>query len=296
MIRLGLIFLAIGLSAAGFAAVPIVLRKDESLRARATLAGAAAFFVLGIGGGTYAILGHPFLAARTLEKPSDVNSLIPLLVRRVHAVPQDATSWMWLGRAYLSANDAVDAAKALSRAVQLSGAKGADPALLSAYGEALVFASGGAVPPDAENAFRMVLGLNPKDFAARFYLGLADAMRGKKGEALGLWQSLLADAPPNAPWRTELLDRVAALSASTGAAPDVAVMVAGLAERLKRQPDDPDGWQRLVRAYVVLGDKPRALKALADARAALSQRKDAIAALDKEAKGLALVAEPAVRK
>lgn len=288
MIWLGLIFLAIALVAAGFATIPILRGTDESLRARATLAAAVALFVLGIGGGTYALLGHPFLAARTLEKPTDVASLIPLLIRRVHAAPQDATSWMWLGRAYLSANDPVDAAKALSRAVRLSRARTADPALLSAYGEALVFASDGAVPPEAESAFRAALSVNPKDLAARFYLGLADAMHGNNAEALALWRSLLADAPASAPWRAELTDRVAALSARTGAAPNVNAMVARLAERLKSGPDDPEGWQRLVRAYAVLGDKARAVKALADARVALARRKDALAALEAEARSLGI--------
>ena len=35
-------------------------------------------------------------------------------------------------------------------------------------------------------------------------------------------------------------------------------MVDGLAARLQRQPDDPAGWARLICAYGVLGDKPRA--------------------------------------
>ena len=44
-------------------------------------------------------------------------------------------------------------------------------------------------------------------------------------------------------------------------------MVERLAERLKRDGSDLEGWLRLVRAYTVMGDRDRALSAVADARA-----------------------------
>ena len=65
-------------------------------------------------------------------------------------------------------------------------------------------------------------------------------------------------------------------------------MVAGLAARLKAQPDDAQGWQRLVRAYAVLGDNAKAIAALSDARKAMAKNPDALTALDAEAKELKL--------
>ena len=56
-------------------------------------------------------------------------------------------------------------------------------------------------------------------------------------------------------------------------------MVADLAARLKAQPDDAQGWQRLIRAYAVLGDNAKANAALKDARAALAKNPQALAAL-----------------
>jgi cytochrome c-type biogenesis protein CcmH len=47
-------------------------------------------------------------------------------------------------------------------------------------------------------------------------------------------------------------------------------MVASLAARLKANPDDPDGWARLVRSYAVLGRTSDAATALATARQALA--------------------------
>ena len=123
---------------------------------------------------------------------------------------------------------------------------------------------------------------------ARLYLGGVYAARHENVRALALWQSLLADTPSDAPWRAALIDRIAALSATSGQAPDVGAMVAGLAARLRARPDDSQGWQRLLRAYAVLGDGAKAKAALADARAALKNDSTAMAALAAEAKELKL--------
>jgi cytochrome c-type biogenesis protein CcmH len=47
-------------------------------------------------------------------------------------------------------------------------------------------------------------------------------------------------------------------------------MVARLAERLKQDGSDVEGWLRLLRSYMVLGDKDQARAAVAEARRALA--------------------------
>jgi cytochrome c-type biogenesis protein CcmH len=158
----------------------------------------------------------------------------------------------------------------------------------SAYGEAIVRLSSGAVPPEAEAAFDQAYRIDPKDQASRYFLGFALAARGENAKAIALWQSLLKDAPANASWRRELTDRIAALSAASGQTPDIAAMVAGLAARLKAHPDDAQGWRRLIRAYVVLGDHAKALAALNDAKTAVAKDSAGLAALDAEAAELGL--------
>ncbi|HSZ11752.1 MAG TPA: hypothetical protein VK759_06230, partial [Rhizomicrobium sp.] len=116
----------------------------------------------------------------------------------------------------------------------------------------------------------------------------AYAARGQNMMAQALWESLLAEAPPNAPWRGELIDRLAALKTGGGQAPDISAMVAGLAARLKTQPNDLQGWERLIRAYTVLGDSDKAHAALADARKTFASQSDALTALNEEAKELRL--------
>ena len=49
-------------------------------------------------------------------------------------------------------------------------------------------------------------------------------------------------------------------------------MVDRLAARLKRQPDDPEGWARLIRAYGVLHQSDRRSAAIAEARRLFKDR------------------------
>ena len=65
-------------------------------------------------------------------------------------------------------------------------------------------------------------------------------------------------------------------------------MVARLAERLKQDGSDVDGWMRLVRSYVVLGERDKALTAAADARQAFGADADKRNRFDNFVKSLGL--------
>jgi cytochrome c-type biogenesis protein CcmH len=284
-----LIFATLALVAVAFVCVPLLRRSDESRRARLLLIGALSTLVLGVAAGCYLLLGNPYLAVRSLSGPSsqDLRGLLAVLAQRVRDRPQDPRGWTLLGRGYLTLGDAADAAAAFRRAIPVAP-PGDRPELYSAYGEALTQASGGEVTADAEEAFRTALRSNPKDSAARYYLGVAYANRRDTARALALWNSLLADAPSNAPWRAELVDRIALLTGTSGATPDVGTMVNTLAARLKSEPNDSEGWQRLIRAYTVLGDATKARESLAHARTALRGDSGAMARLALEARQLKL--------
>lgn len=283
-----LIFAVLLFAGALFAAWPILRMRTRPLRARIAMASALALVVLGIGAGLYLVLGQPQLALRTdamAMRGHDVRALVALLARKVRDTPDDPRGFVFLGRGYLTLNDPGDAAKAFARALALQQRQHkVDPSLYSAYGEALTREAAGAVTPDAEKAFQTALVLNPHDPAARYYLGLAYSARGQAAKALPMWEGLLAEMAPS-PLRSELVDRVAALKARAGGGPpDISAMVAGLAARLQTNPNDPEGWQRLVRAYVVLGDTEKAKAALADARKAMAKNPAALAAINEEAR------------
>jgi cytochrome c-type biogenesis protein CcmH len=65
-------------------------------------------------------------------------------------------------------------------------------------------------------------------------------------------------------------------------------MVERLATRLKQNGDDVDGWLRLVRAYLVMGDREKAKSALADARQAVAKDAERLRQLNDGLKNLGL--------
>ena len=65
-------------------------------------------------------------------------------------------------------------------------------------------------------------------------------------------------------------------------------MVSRLADRLKQDGSDVEGWLRLVRAYMVLGERDKASAAAADARRALASDGDKLRRIDALVKELGI--------
>jgi cytochrome c-type biogenesis protein CcmH len=66
----------------------------------------------------------------------------------------------------------------------------------------------------------------------------------------------------------------------------IRTMVARLADKLKQDGSDVAGWERLLRAYMVLGEHDKAQAAAADARKALADEPDKLRRLDDVIKDL----------
>jgi cytochrome c-type biogenesis protein CcmH len=121
----------------------------------------------------------------------------------------------------------------------------------------------------------------------RYYLARAQIAGGDVQGGLTAWRALSVDLPPSDPRRADLLTQMAAVE-KTGALPSaqpaappvdaqamIRGMVARLAAQLAMQPDDPQGWGRLIRSYGVLGDEPKRQAALARAQALFKDHPDA---------------------
>jgi len=65
-------------------------------------------------------------------------------------------------------------------------------------------------------------------------------------------------------------------------------MVARLADKLKTDGNDVEGWQRLLRAYVVLGERDKAQAAAGDARRALAGDPDKLRQIEDMIRSLGL--------
>jgi cytochrome c-type biogenesis protein CcmH len=273
------------------------------------VAGAAAMVALGL----YLALGspgrpdQPYAQRLGQWRRADPASLDPARMAAVLAAiaetrPGDPQVFDYLGRAQLAAGAPGEAARAFARAARLAPMQADLPA---EEGEALVLGAGGKVEPPAEAAFREALRRDPKNAAARFHLARLRMARGDVAGGLADWRALQADLPADDPRRAALGVEIARASSSpppvSGPSPAEVAAAAGgvpapgpeqaafiramvdrLAARLKAQPDDPDGWARLVRAYRVLGDRSAEAQALARARSLYAGQPATLARIEAE--------------
>lgn len=213
--------------------------------------------------------------------------LAAVLEQATRERPEDWRAAYYLGQASLAGGDSYAALRAFDRARRLAPRE-AGP--LEGAGEALVSLADGRVDADAQRAFEAALRLNPHSVPARFQLGRARLAAGDRDGALRLWREAVADLPAADPRRQLLASQIAETetpaSASADAATDGLVqnMVASLAARLERAPDDPQGWARLIRSYRVLGDQAAANAALARARSLFTSRPDALAIVEQQSR------------
>jgi cytochrome c-type biogenesis protein CcmH len=147
--------------------------------------------------------------------PPDVQAMVERLAARLQSNPDDAQGWTMLGRSYFVMHRFAESAGAYHQANAHNGGKEADT--LAAEGEALAFADGREVPPDAAALFDRALVIDPNDGRALWYGGLADAQGGNFSRARQRWTRLRGMELPEQ--MKALLDKqLAQLDTAAGAA------------------------------------------------------------------------------
>ena len=222
--------------------------------------------------------------------------------------PNDARGYEVLAPVYQRLGR-FDAAVAARR--KLLALKGESADREADLGEALTAAANGIVTDEAKAAFERAAKSDPNEAKSQFFLGLAAEQDGNKDKAATIWKAMLANAPAGAPWIETVkaaIVRVGGTPPAVAAAPGpdaaqvaaasqmseqdrtqmIRGMVARLADKLKQDGNDVEGWQRLLRAYVVLGDRDKAVAAAADAKRALAGEPDKLRQIDDAIKSLGL--------
>lgn len=138
--------------------------------------------------------------ADALEHPdqADLGLLIEQLSERLREDPDSTEGWILLARSYRQMDRVGEAVSAYRRALATGGVE--DPTVYAEFGDTLIAANGGTVPPEAIEVFRAVLRADRQEPRARFYLGLARAQAGDTTDAIAIWRDLTATAPAGAPW------------------------------------------------------------------------------------------------
>jgi cytochrome c-type biogenesis protein CcmH len=246
----------------------------------------------------YLTTGRPDLPSQPLqarlENPgNDMAVLIVKAERHLAEKPDDGKGWDVLAPIYFRTMRVDDAQAAYRNAIRLLGPS---PARLDGLAETLTAVSDGVVTEDARQVLEQSLTLEPDNPRARFYIALSMEQAGRPDEARQAFEALAKQSPADAPWLPLVNEHIATnggASAGPGANPaapganpatpgnptqeDVAAaenmsagdrrqMIRGMVEsldaKLSEDPNNFEGWMRLVRSYAVLSDKDRAAGAL----------------------------------
>lgn len=296
----------LGAAAADERAPPAV----SNLRLRRTAAIAALVGLPVISLAFYLPLGSPrlgdFPLAERMRTPDPDESLVNLVAQveaHLEKNPTDGRGWNVVAPVLTKLGRYDDAVRAYRNSITYNGDNAERRADL---GEALAGAAGGVVTAEAKAEFERAVAIKPDEVKARYFLGLAAAQDGRNAEAASIWRAMLEQASSDAPWRPLVQDALARVdgaavpalpSDTVAAAKDmnqadrdamIHTMVDRLATRLKQNSDDVEGWLRLVRAYMVLGDRDRAKSAQADARQAVANDAERLRQLNEGLKNIGL--------
>ncbi|NKM58744.1 c-type cytochrome biogenesis protein CcmI [Rhizobium anhuiense] len=234
--------------------------------------------------GLYGLAGSPDmpslpLQARLEDPGQDIAILVARTERHLASQPDDGRGWDVIAPIYLRAGRIADARSAYRNALRLLGP---DIHRLGGLAEALMAEAQGSVDKETLDVLRQIVQLEPENPRARFYIALSSEQAGRRDEARQAFEALAKQSPPDAPW-LPLVNQHIAMNGANPAAPgnptqqDVAAaetmnagdrqqMIRGMVEsldaKLSADPNNFEGWMRLVRSYAVLNDRDRAAGAL----------------------------------
>lgn len=291
--------------------------KGTGWNARAVIYTAAALPIVALG--LYLAVGSPSMPARPyasrINEPLDKASASDLVAKveaHLRQNPNDGRGWDVLAPVYMRMGNFPQAADAFSRAIALLGES---PQRLAGFARASIMVDNGVVGEPARRAFDKLLKLDPKAIEPQVWLAIAREQDGDLKGAAADYKRLLAEAGDDSPWKRMLEPRLKAVEANLAEPPApgqpsaeamadakskfhhmtpeqrqefIERMVGDLAQRLKENNKDLQGWMQLMRAYTVLGRPQEAQSALADARRSFDGDEKALAQLQELAQILGI--------
>ncbi|TCD14133.1 c-type cytochrome biogenesis protein CcmI [Oricola cellulosilytica] len=231
-------------------------------------------------------------AAAQTAQGVEISRLVKQAEDQLALTPDDGRGWAVLAPMYLRLGRPWDARNAYERAIDLLGETAERQ---SGLAQAHYMLASGSMNTAARAAVARALELDPTDSRARFFATLGFAESGRMNDAVKGWRELAADTTAAPEWRAGAANALRQFDTAVAAAPqaDIAApaldeetvregqamdaedrqaMIASMVERLdaklRENPDDLAGWQRLIRSYAVLGR-------IADAEAAIVRASEA---------------------
>ncbi|MBE9638115.1 c-type cytochrome biogenesis protein CcmI [Salipiger mangrovisoli] len=249
------------------------------------------------------------------QAPAEYMQLVTRLREAVASRPDDLQGQALLARSEAALGNYRAAYAAQRQVITLRG-DGASAADFADLADMMVLAAGGYVSPEAEAALDEVMARDPHNGVARYYGGLMMAQTGRPDSAFRIWDSLLRQSEPGAPWIPAIAGQMPELARRAGvndyALPEIASaalkgevppalpgpstedmqaasemsdtdrqamiegMVDNLSERLASQGGSPEEWARLLTALGVLGQTDRAAAIWTEAQQVFASRPEAL--------------------
>jgi len=238
--------------------------------------------------------------------------LVEKLRVAVRENPDDPRGFQLLARSEGALGNFAAAHVAKAREIELIGEENVDENDLSQLADLMVLAAGGYVSPEAEAVLQRALRIDAGNGTARYYMGLMFAQTGRPDVAFQIWDALLRQSRPEAPWVPAIRGQIEPLAQMAGidftlpplpeapaapvlpgpdadamaAAEDMteaerAEMIAGmvdqLAERLASEGGTAAEWARLVRVLGVQGNSERAAAIWGEAQTRFKDRPEDLA-------------------
>ncbi len=261
-------------------------------------------------------------AVRQAEVANDdrkqvLNRAVSDLSQQLLENPNNLKAWELLGASLMALGRPEEAQTAFLEAVKLSGRNGD---YLAMYAESLVRSSNGQINALSRGVLNEAETTDSTDPRIQYYLGLAEAQDGDITTAVDRWIALANSAPADASWLPMVVSRIndAALAqgidiegrlnlqqgiargpsqddidAAEQLTPEerqemIISMVEGLAERLETEPNNPDGWARLMQAYMVLGKADDARSAYQKAGEVFADQPELVSRFDSLAREIGI--------
>jgi cytochrome c-type biogenesis protein CcmH len=260
-------------------------------------------------------------AAPAIDLDPGYVALIKQLREKVAANPDDLQGQILLSRHEARSGDFAAAHRAQARVIDLMGDT-VTSRQYAEYGELLIVAANGYVSPEAEEALRTALEMDPRDGPSRYYWGLMLGQIGRPDLAFRVWEGTLRQGPPDAPWLNPIRDSIEEMAWRAGvnnytlpdapasapplagpSAGDVAAasdmseedrqqmirsMVERLSGRLASEGGSPAEWARLITALGILGDTTRAQTIFDEAKTVFADNDDALGEINSAAQKVGL--------
>ncbi|MAZ82666.1 MAG: c-type cytochrome biogenesis protein CcmI [Hoeflea sp.] len=213
------------------------------------------------------------------ERDEMIRSMVSTLETRLARDPKNFDGWQMLIRSHAVLGDQASAQRSLNRALSVFPAAPQAPALVKLGNELGLNAKAelGGVPMATTNSPLATPGTSnggpqngpfivPKGNAVGEASGETSTLGNPSAEAIAEAEKMSADD------RQEMIRS----------------MVASLDEKLTAEPNNIEGWLRLIRSYAVLGEKDEARNAIARAKSAFGDQPEKISAIDSLANDLAI--------